>query len=154
MPADASKLNLAWMPKLSLLLGLCVTFVVGCTVPTRVIVFNDSSGVITLTYKKSHTEKVELSVPSHGNVEVKGLLDHDFYVVSQSRLYSYPILFPPESFIENAGFGFFLKRVLKVSLREDLCIYLIMVESEFQDAEDQPKGFPLCPEKSQPFSGS
>ena len=142
------------MLKLALLFCICLSLLFGCTVPTRVIVFNGSGDVITLAYKKNRVEQVQLLVPPNGSVEVKGLLDHDFYVVSKSHVYSYPILSPPESFINNVGFGPFFKRILKVGFFDDLCIYLISVEAGFKNADDQPKGFPLCPESSELSSGA
>jgi len=130
-----------------ILFACCLLFLSGCSVPTRVELFNASNSEVAIEYKNEKSLLFYTTLANGNSKEFTALLDKDFSIKSSDKKYLYQMSMVPEIFIKHRGVGPFFKRVVKAQLHENKCIYLVPsdIDLPVNAFESQPEGFPLCP---------
>jgi len=139
----------AAVPKLAVAVTLLIAMT-ACSVSTTVIFANASKHSVSISFKDDRHMIVSLIIAPNSTVEIKHLLDASFSIVTPESTMEYERTPAPVTYIEQIGFGPFLKRVVKAQLENDGCIYLLSKEDAIpnQQHEAQPPDFPLCPQVS------
>ncbi len=144
------KVNRRYCHIRNLFLALSLSVIAGCSVPTHVILFNNSLNDISIEFKNDDRNLERVTINSHQKIKIKGLLEMGFSINSNSSLKTYAMSMGDiSSYIEQIGFGPFFERVAKAQLEDNGCIYLVDINVEFPMHElgKQPEGFPLCAQK-------
>jgi hypothetical protein len=130
-----------------ILFVFCLSVLSGCSVPTRVKLFNASNSEVVIEYKNEKSLIVHTTLVNGHSREFTALLDKNFTIKSSDKKYLYQMSMVPEIFITHRGVGPFFKRVVKAQLHENKCIYLVSsdIDLPVNAFESQPEGFPLCP---------
>lgn len=131
-----------------LFLTLCTAaLLASCTVPTTVLLLNASMHDVSVSYVDEYRNPVAKVVRVGEIAESLTLLEARFSIRRALLVFEYSPDGIPDGFVENAGFGPFISRVVKTQLEKDGCIYMVPKAGPYPAADHgaQPAGFPLCP---------
>jgi hypothetical protein len=89
-----------------------------CSLPMTIIFANATNRSVEITYKDAH-KIVTLVIAPNSTVEIKHLLDVHFSIRTPESIIDYERKVVPGTYIEDIGFGPFLKRIVKAQLEND-----------------------------------
>lgn len=126
---------------------LASAFLSSCSLSTTVILENATSRSVTIAYEDNDQKTAEVTISPRATVEIPRLLAMQFSIRTKESVSSYERASVPEEYVYEAGWGPFIKLLVKAQLEGDGCIYLVREKEKLLDRQHmtQPPGFPICP---------
>lgn len=118
-----------------------------CTIPLTIHLYNNTEKDITVViFDKSGEERQEfVKKQTILKTEFDVVIERTLYVIEENGQWEYTIFEPNSRYWKYEGIGPFVKRVVRLELKNDGRIYILTRDDSFDKADykTQPEGYPL-----------